>query len=72
MQGKAHVSFLEKGTSDGDAIRIEAGSWTRECATSNPVIHRWALLPVLASGSIKEAPLEFDMLDDIEGFDLDE
>ena len=28
------------------------------------LIHRWALLPLLASGSIKKAPLVFDMLDD--------
>jgi len=43
---------------------MKTNSWSRQSTTSNPLIHRWALLPVLASGSIKNAPLEFDMLDD--------
>jgi len=28
------------------------------------LIHRWALLPLFASGKIKKSPLVFDMLDD--------
>jgi len=65
IQGKENFRFTENGMWDGKVISAKAGSWTRQNPASNPVIHRWALLPVLASGSIKEAPLVFDMLDDV-------
>jgi len=64
IEGVEEVKFIEKGTWDGRIISAKTNSWSRQSTTSNPLIHRWALLPVLASGSIKNAPLEFDMLDD--------
>jgi choline-sulfatase len=64
IEGKDDVKFIEKGTWNGRTLTAKAKSWSRQCTTSNPLIHRWALLPVLASGSIKKAPLVFDMLDD--------
>jgi hypothetical protein len=64
INGKDDVRFIEKGVWDGKTLSAKAESWSRQCTTSNPLIHRWALLPVLASGSIKKAPLVFDMLDD--------
>ncbi len=64
VEDRDHVTFIEEGSWDGTTMSVKANSWSREVTTSNPLIHRWALLPLLASGSIKEAPLEFDMLDD--------
>jgi hypothetical protein len=64
VEDRDHVNFTEEGLWDGKTINVKAKSWTRQMKTSNPLIHRWALLPLLASGSIKEAPLVFDMLDD--------
>jgi len=64
IEGKDDVKFTEKGTWNGKTIIAKTNSWSRQYSTSNPLIHRWALLPVLASGSIKKAPLVFDMLDD--------
>jgi len=64
VEDNEDVRFIEKGTWDGTTITVNAKSWSRQYTASRPLIHRWALLPVLASGSIKESPLVFDMLDD--------
>ena len=64
VEDRDHVKFTEEGLWDGTTINVNAKSWSRQMKTSNPLIHRWALLPLLASGSIKEVPLVFDMLDD--------
>ena len=64
VEGDDDVRFIEKGTWDGTTITANAKSWSRQYTTSRPLIHRWALLPVLASGAIKKTPLVFDMLDD--------
>ncbi|MCP4309685.1 MAG: sulfatase-like hydrolase/transferase [Bacteroidetes bacterium] len=64
VEDRDHVNFIEEGLWAGKTINVKTKSWNRQMTTSNPLIHRWALLPLLASGSIKEAPLVFDMLDD--------
>ena len=64
VEDREHVRFIEEGVWDGKTATVKAKSFSRQYATANPLIHRWALLPLLASGSIKEAPLVFDMLDD--------
>ncbi len=64
VDGREDTKFIEKGVWDGMTMRVRAQSFSRQYATANPLIHRWALLPLLASGSIKESPLVFDMLDD--------
>ncbi len=64
IKGNEEVRFIEKGVWDGKTITSTAGAWSRQSTTTHPLIHRWALLPVLASGDIKKAPLVFDMLDD--------
>ena len=64
VDGKEHVRFIEEGAWDGKTMIVKARSFSRQYATANPLIHRWALLPLLASGSNKKAPLVFDMLDD--------
>jgi len=64
VEGNDDVRFVEKGSWDGNIMQTSTASWSREYSTSRPLIHRWALLPLLASGSIKESPLVFDMLDD--------
>jgi arylsulfatase A-like enzyme len=64
IEDRDHVRFTEEGSWDGRTMTVKAKSWSRQMTTSHPLIHRWALLPLLASGSIKEAPLVFDMLDD--------
>lgn len=64
VDGRDHVRFIERGAWDGKEMTVKAKSFSRRYATANPLIHRWALLPLLASGEIKKAPLVFDMLDD--------
>jgi len=64
VDGREHVRFIERGAWDGKKMTVKAKSFSRQYATANPLIHRWALLPLLASGSIKKAPLVFDLLDD--------
>ena len=56
--------FKESGVWDGKKMTVKAKSWTQENAVSSILIARWALLPLLASGELKESPLVFDMLDD--------
>ncbi len=56
--------FTEVGVWNGKKMVVKAKSFSREYATENPLIHRWGLLPLLASGQIKKKPLVFDMLDD--------
>jgi len=64
VDGSDHVRFIEEGVWDGKTMNVKAKSFSRQYATANPLIHRWALLPLLASGRIKKTPLVFDMLDD--------
>ena len=64
VQGMPDLRFVEKGVWDGKAMRIQSKSWTQTRHTSHPLIARWALLPLLASGTVKSKPLMFDMLDD--------
>jgi hypothetical protein len=64
VDGSEHVRLVEEGVWDGKKMTVKTKSFSRQYATANPLVHRWALLPMLASGSIKKAPLVFDMLDD--------
>ncbi|MDP6847257.1 MAG: hypothetical protein QGI24_00590 [Kiritimatiellia bacterium] len=64
VDGRDHVRFIEEGIWNGKRMTVKAKSFSRQYATANPLIHRWALLPLLASGRIKKAALMFDMLDD--------
>lgn len=45
-------------------MTVKSMSWTQTRATSLPLVGRWALPQLLASGKIKNKPLRFDMLDD--------
>lgn len=64
VRGFKDLHFVEKGVWDGKAMIVKSKSWTQQRSTANPLIGRWALLGVLASGSLKARPLTFDMLDD--------
>jgi hypothetical protein len=64
VEGIEDVHFVETGTWDGQTMLVKSKSWTQKHATSNPLIGRWALLPLLSSGMVKPKPLTFDMLDD--------
>ncbi len=64
VAGRGDLSFTEAGSWDGKTMTVKAKSWTQERVTSHPLIHRWALLPLVASGKLKREPLAFDMLDD--------
>ena len=64
VDGKDDIKLVEEGTWDGKTMNVKTKSFSRQYPTANPLIHRWALLPVLASGSIKKKALVFDMLDD--------
>jgi len=56
--------FVEEGAWDGKKMTVASASWKQERDTKYPLTHKWALLPMIASGSLKNAPLKFDMLDD--------
>ena len=64
VEGRNDLGFREEGTWDGKTMTVKSNAWTQQRATSHPLIARWALLPLLASGRLKQAPLTFDMLDD--------
>jgi hypothetical protein len=64
VEGMPDIRFVEKGTWDGKTMLVKSKSWTQKRSTSHPLIARWALPPLLASGMIKSKPLTFDMLDD--------
>lgn len=64
VRGVPDVRFVEKGTWDGRTMVVKSKSSTQNRSTGNPLISRWALLPLLASGKLKSKPLTFDMLDD--------
>jgi len=64
IEGTQDLGFVEDGTWDGKVMRVKARSWTQQHATKHPLIARWSLLPLVASGRFKKKPLTFDMLDD--------
>ena len=64
VKGIPDVHFVEKGTADGKTMVVKSKSWTQKHSTGNPLIGRWALLPLLSSGKLRSKPLTFDMLDD--------
>jgi hypothetical protein len=64
VEGMPDIRFVEKGTWDGKTMLVKSKSWTQKRSTSHPLIARWALPPLLASGTVKSKPLTFDMLDD--------
>ena len=45
-------------------MTVRSKSWTQKHPTTNPLIARWSLLPLLASSKLKKESLTFDMLDD--------
>ena len=56
--------FVEDGSWGGKKMTVTSASWKQERDTKYALIHKWALLPMIASGSLKKAPLKFDLLDD--------
>jgi len=62
--GRPDLGFTEQGAWDGKTMTVQAQSWTQKRATTHPLIARWALLPLIASGRFKKEPLSFDLLDD--------
>ncbi len=62
--GAKDLGFVEEGTWDGKRMTVKTKSWTQQRATTHPLIARWALPPLVASGRLKKEPLTFDMLDD--------
>ena len=56
--------FIEKGVWDGKRMVVESKTWTQKHTTGNPLIAKWAILPLVASGSLKKSGLNFDLLDD--------
>jgi hypothetical protein len=64
VTGNPDLRFVEKGTWDDKTMVVQSKSWKQKRSTRHPLIGRWALLPLLASGKLKSKPLTFDMLDD--------
>lgn len=64
IAGEEELRFVEEGVWDGTIMTVKAKSWSQQRTTTHPLIARWALLPLLASGRLKNRPLRFDMLDD--------
>jgi hypothetical protein len=63
VERAADLAFTETGVWDGKQMTVKSKSWTQTRATSHPLIGQWALLGLLASGKLKNKPLEFDMLE---------
>ena len=61
---RPEARLVEQGNWDGKTMTVKAKSWTNTYSTGKPLIARYALLPLLASGKLKKAPLEFDLLED--------
>ena len=64
LSGRKDLGFTEKGSWNGKKMTVKSGSWTQTHATSHPLIGRWAILPLVASGVFKRESFAFDMLDD--------
>lgn len=63
VKGVADSRLEEAGSWDGSKIIIDGYADEQQIATQNPLIARWALLPMLASGELKQGAFVFDMLD---------
>jgi hypothetical protein len=61
---RPEARLVESGSWDGKTMTVKAKSWTSSYPTGRPLIARYALLPLLASGKLKKAPLTFDLLDE--------
>jgi hypothetical protein len=64
IEGRNDLGFTENGAWDGKTMTVKSKSWTQERTTTHPLIGRWTLLPLLASGTLKKKSLTFDLLDD--------
>ena len=62
--GVPEVHYTEQGRWDGQRMLVKGRSFSLERETSGPLIDRWSLLPLLASGKIKQQDLKFDLLDE--------
>ena len=62
--GVPEVHYTEQGRWDGQRMQVKGRSFSLERETSGPLIDRWSLLPLLASGKIKQQDLKFDLLDE--------
>lgn len=62
--GRTSQHFSETGSWNGKLMTVKAKSWRQQYATTHPLIARWSLLPLIASGRLMKSPLVFDMLDD--------
>lgn len=62
--GREDTRLVETGGWNGNKMAVRSKSFSRKYVTQNQLIHRWGLLPLLASGQMKQQPLRFDMLDD--------
>ncbi len=52
--GASDTRFIEEGHWDGNKMMVRANSWHQERPTRYPLVHKWALLPLIASGSLKK------------------
>jgi len=64
IEGANDLGFTEEGAWDGKSMTVKTKSWRQQQTTTHPLIARWALLPLIASGRLKKESLTFDMLDD--------
>ena len=61
---RPETRLVERGSWDGKAMTVKAKSWTNSYPTGKLLIARYALLPLLASGMLRKAPLRFDLLEE--------
>jgi len=61
---RPEARLVESGNWDGKTMTVKAKSWTNRYPTGKPLIARYALWPLLASGKLKAEPLKFDLLDE--------
>lgn len=61
---RPEARLVESGRWDGKTMTVKTKSWTNSYPTGKPLIARYALLPLLAFGKLKSAPLKFALLED--------
>ena len=61
---RPEARLAESGSWDGNTMTVQSNSWTNSYPTGKLLIARYALLPLLASGKLKKAPLQFDLLEE--------
>jgi hypothetical protein len=62
------LALAEKGTVQGNVIRLSDGRTDAEFLATGPVLSQWSLLGMLAKGASEKTPVRFDLMHEISVF----